>query len=428
MENRRVIFHVDANSFYASCLQAQEPEKYAGKPIAVGGNQEERKGIIVTASYEARIRNGKKTGLRAGMTINEAKRLVPDLIIVQPDFDLFRQYSRHMLRVAYGFTPIIEPVSIDEFYMDMTGALHGESPVNVDQTLQQEIKEQVGIPVSIGISNCKLLAKHGSDFKKPMGITFLDQERMKELLWPLPVGELFGIGSKTAAKLNQMGIKIIRDLAYADEQALYQRFGVNGPRMKEHANGIDYSVVDPDAIYESKSIGHSTTLPKDETDITEIRRIFLNLADQVGRKMRKKGYKAKTVTITIRDSRFKTITRSKTLDEATDLSEVLYEQAVSLFLKHWHHRPIRLLGLSVSNLVETRQQEPVQLSLFGQTEEEQKKEKYEKLTRAVDAIRDKYGEEAIIKAAAKQSPSMQLLRHKERGTSLDKGFIDEKRE
>jgi DNA polymerase-4 len=405
----RVILHVDMNAFYASVHEAEEPEKYRGKPLAVAGSVELRRGIIVTSSYAARAR-----GVKTGMQVRKALKLCPDLILLEPDFELYRMYSRRFLAIAESYTPLVEATSIDECYMDITGSKSLGTPLDIARSLMQRIRTELTLPCSVGIAPNKLLAKMASDMKKPNGLTVLRLRDVERVLWPKPCGELFGIGKQTSAKLAAMGIRTIGQLATADEELLVRKFGVYGRWMKQAARGIDPSPVNPEREA-NKSIGHSTTLPRDYTDRGEIGKVFLNLADQVCRRLRRQKLIAHTVQIAIRDPDMKTITRSRTLEVPTDDMLDVHREAVRLFADNWPEgKPVRLLGISLSGLTE-KERAPLQLDLF----EYERRPVRDKLNETLDRLRDKYGENAVVTAGMLgDDPSVLLRDRRRRGTSL----------
>ncbi len=251
----RVILHIDMNSFYASVEMAYNPD-LKGRPLAIAGNVEERKGIIVTCSYEAR-----KFGVKTTMPVWQAKKLCPGLIIQQPNFDRYRQASLAIFELFRQYTERVEPVSIDEGYLDITDCGDIGTPIEIAQTIQRRIMETMDLPCSIGIAPNKFLAKMASDMKKPLGITILRKRDVPQVLWPMKAEEMHGIGLKTAEKLASIGIQTIGDLAVADDFQLRKVLGINGTRLKERANGKDERPVDPDSVFDYKSVGNSTTLP-----------------------------------------------------------------------------------------------------------------------------------------------------------------------
>ncbi|MBY6035586.1 DNA polymerase IV [Fictibacillus nanhaiensis] len=382
LPKRRIIFHVDMNSFYASVEMAENPN-LKGKPLAVAGNVEERKGIIVTCSYEARAK-----GVKTTMPLWQARKLCPDLVVVPPDFETYKMYSSRMFQLLQEYTEWVEPVSIDEGYMDVTAC---ENPLNTAQDIQKRLLDEMNLPCSIGIGPNKFLAKMASDMKKPLGITVLRKRDLAHKLWPLKVGELHGIGQKTEEKFNKYGIFTVKDLAHAVDYELKQRFGINGLKMKERANGIDPRPVDPQSASDYRSIGSSTTLSEDIVNISEAEPVFKRLSEKVTNRLKTKGYVALTIAITIRYSDRKTITRSKMLGNATQEQSEVYETAMHLFKQHWNNDEVRLLGITATEVVE-KENATYQLDLFSV----QKNEKEALLHDVLSAIERKHGE-GIIK-------------------------------
>ncbi|MBD2846058.1 DNA polymerase IV [Paenibacillus sp. IB182496] len=405
----RIVLHLDMNAFYCSVHEAEEPQLYRDQPTAVAGSVEQRRGIIVTSSYAAR-----KFGVRTGMTVREGMQKCPRLVLIKPDFELYRAYSRQFMEIARQYTPLVEPVSIDECYLDITGSGAFGEPMEIAEQLQRRIREECGLPCSIGVAPNKLLAKMASDMHKPSGLTVLRRRDVPRLLWHRPCQELFGIGGKTAAKLERMNIRTIGALAVAEERTLTRAFGVNGAWLRQAANGIDHSPVSA-ARERSKSVGHTTTLPRDLTAPEDIARVLLNLADQTCRRLRRQGLVAATVVLTIRTPDMKTITRSHTLSAPTDSSADVYHEAQRLYARHWpDHRPVRLLGITLQNVSEAAKA-PIQLDLFEYEEAPRK----QALTEVMDRLRDKYGESAVLTAGMLGDDPSTLIRNRRiRGTSL----------
>ncbi|MED4957339.1 DNA polymerase IV [Paenibacillus macerans] len=414
----RVILHVDMNAFYCSVHEAEEPEKYRNRPTAVAGSVELRKGVIVTCSYTAR-----KRGISTGMTVSQGLKKCPELLVIQPDFHLYRKYSRAFMDIAYEYTPLLQAMSIDECYLDITGSKQFGTPLEIAAQIQQRIKNELDLPCSIGVAPNKLLAKMASDMKKPNGITVLRIRDVPRLLWDKPCNELFGVGRKTAEKLKKMRIYTIGQLAAADENKLIERFGVAGAWMKRAANGIDDSPVN-DEREKNKSIGHTTTLPADISRMEDVQRVMLNLADQVARRLRRQQLMAQTVQITIRTPDMKTITRSQSLETVTEQAEEIYREACELYRRHWNEdKPVRLLGITLQNLV-PKEEAALQLDLFDYEQQPKK----ESLTRVMDMLRDKFGENAVLTAGMlTDDPSALIRDHKIRGTSLQTDFLREQR-
>lgn len=304
-KNGRVILHVDMNSFYASVEMAYD-QSLKGKPLAIAGNVEERRGIIVTCSYEAR-----RVGVRTTMPLWEARKLCPDLIVMKPNFERYRGASVAIFDLLRQFSDLVEPVSIDEGYVDITESYEFGSPLEIAKTIQARMLEQFDLPCSIGIAPNKFLAKTASDMKKPLGITVLRKRDIKQILWPMNVGEMHGVGQKTAEKLKTIGILTIGDLAKGNEIQLKALLGINGVRLKERANAIDHREVDPNSVSDFKSVGNSTTLPKDVTNIRELNEVLEKLAEKVSARLKAKQVLATGLSVTIRYKDRKTLTRSK---------------------------------------------------------------------------------------------------------------------
>ncbi len=377
------ILHVDMNAFYASCHQAKAPN-LKGKPIMVAGDPKKRSGIILTASYEAR-----RYGVKTAMPNWQAQKLCPQAIFIKPDYDLYVRTSQKVMDIIRRFSPQVEVFSIDEAWLDVTGCerLFGDS-VAIAHKIQNAIAEELDLLCSIGVSCNKLLAKMASDMKKPNAITVLPAEDVPKVLWPLPVDKLFGVGRRMTEHLGNMNIKTIGDLAQVPEDLLERAFGLNGRYLHIWANGIDESPVDPYAMDDAKSMGHSITLPKDVTSFDEAETVLLSLSEQVGRRIRRENYMGRTITVTLRDASFSTITRSVTISY-TNSTEDIYNSAKRLLHSNWDGKtPLRLLGVSLSQLVK----EFEQISLFNNDE------KKRKLNKVMDEIKDRFGDGAIFRA------------------------------
>ncbi|MFD1018630.1 DNA polymerase IV [Thalassobacillus hwangdonensis] len=408
-KNGRVIFHVDMNSFYASVEMAFNPE-LKGKPLAIAGNPEERKGIVVTSSYEAR-----KHGVRTTMPLWEARKHCPDLIVMRPNFDRYRTASKEMFKILSDVTEQIQPVSIDEGYMDITDCEDQGTPLEIADQIQRRIAEELDLPCSIGIAPNKFLAKMASDMKKPMGITVLRKRDIPQKLWPLDIGEMYGVGEKTAEKLKKIDVKTIGDLAAHDVLQLKRVLGINGERLQNRANGVDQRPVDPDAVHEFKSIGKSTTLPEDTTDEREVQQVLRRLSSKVADRMRAKRVLARNVQVMIRYHDRKTITRSTQLPEHIKHAEDLFNISVRLFDQHWNQKPIRLLGVTAQDLAEEKELSQ-QLDLFSYETYAEK----ENLYKTIDDLTERYG----------KNPFQDLTSHNNNdkgnvSTSFQKDFLDD---
>lgn len=383
-KNGRVILHVDMNSFYASVEMAFNPS-LKGKPLAIAGDAKKRRGIIVTCSYEAR-----KFGVKTTMPVWQAKKICPELIVIEPNFERYRKASAAMFNILREYSDLVESVSIDEGYIDITNCQQLGSPIKIAKDIQQRILRELDLPCSIGIAPNKFLAKTASDMKKPLGITILRKRDVPEKLWPLPVIEMHGVGEKTAEKLSYLNIKTIGDLAKADEGLLHAQLGIRGIQLKERANGIDNRPVDPEASSEYKSIGNSITLPEDISDPSKLLQVFKGLANKVANRLKEKEYKTTYISITISYQVRKKITRGKKLTNPTQDPLEIYQVAKSLFEEHWNGEPVRLLGITGQQLIELDKAYE-QLDLFTYEKVAQK----EPLYKAVLEIQKKYGESVI---------------------------------
>lgn len=407
----RVILHVDMNSFYASVEQAHDPS-LKGKPVAIAGNVKERRGILVTSSYEAR-----SFGIYTTMTVGEALKKCPQLLLLPPDFPKYRAASAAMFSILRSYTDLVEPVSIDEGYLDITELSKQQHAPDVALEIQQRILNELDLPCSIGIAPNKFLAKTASDMKKPMGITILRKRELADKLWPLPVIEMHGVGESTARKLNEAGILTIGDLAKADERQMQHTLGKNGARLCQRANGIDNRAVDPDSIYDTKSVGNSTTLPRDETEYYILKETFQKLANSVAERLRAKYLAGTTISIQIRDNQWHNQTRSKSVRNAIQNADDIFDMAWDLFMTHWDERPVRLLGVTVSNVVD-QAESTKQLSLFNYEQHV----KDEPIINLVDKLEKKFGKGAVQRGVRAKRTSYASK------TSFSKDFLEDLRD
>lgn len=380
----RQILHIDMNSFFASCEQIINPE-LREKPLVVGGDPEKRSGIVLAASYDA-----KRCGVKTTMTLREAAKLCPNANFVKSTPGLYDKISKKVMEVFHQYTPLVEQLSIDEAFLDMTGTdnLFGDI-FYVAETIQNRILQELELPCSVGISSNKLLAKMASDYKKPMGITSIYPHETQDKLWPLEASYLYGVGKKSVIKLNQIGVSTIGQLAQANIDVLITHFGNSfAQTIHRYANGIDDSPVEP--IGEPiKSMGNEITFPKDLTNTKDIFSELLVLADKVGYRLRKKNLKGRTISIKVKFLDFTVITRAKTIDTATDSTDRIYQLAKDLIIENQMKKPIRLLGITVSKF---EVEEVQQLSFF------QNNTSTNKLDHMVDEIRKKYGYHAVKRA------------------------------
>lgn len=408
----RIIFHVDMNSFYASVEMAYDPT-LRGKPLAIAGNVEERKGIVVTCSYEARA-----FGVKTTMPLWEAKQKCPQLIVRKPNFERYRKSSQAMFALLRTYTDLVEPVSIDEGYMDVTDCTLSLTPIQIAEEIQQRLKKELLLPCSIGIAPNKFLAKMASDMKKPMGITVLRKRELSTKLWPMPVGEMHGVGTKTAEKLKTIQITTIGELAEGNDYQLKHLLGINGERLKKRANGEDNRPVDPDSVSEFKSIGNSTTLPADTDDEQVIEKVLERLANSVSARMKRKSVLSHNVQLVIRYGINHTVTRSRKLANPIESVEHIKDAALFLLKKHWNGDPVRLLGITAQDMVE-KDQSVKQLDLFTFQEDA----KHEPLHKTLQELEDKFGK-GIIKRGIKNKNTVQSSSTAKLTTSFQKDFLE----
>lgn len=386
---QRVIFLVDMNSFFISCESARNPE-LKGKPAAVAGDPKNRSGIILAANYEAR-----KYGVKTTMILHEAKRLCPQIIFVPPDRELYERASQQVMSILSRYSPVIEQNSIDEAWMDLTGceALFGK-PLDIAKKIMSDIQNELDLMCSIGISENKFLAKMASEMKKPLGITEVWIKDIKEKIWPLPVRDMYGIGKQTEKKLSNISILKIGDLAGCDRGLLIKMFGKYGNELYDLANGIDDTPV-MQSQKASKSISRSTTLPEDITDLEYAKTIILRLAEEVGAEARRLESKGKTVTIEIKYNDFQSVSRQRSI-APTYLTKDIYKTGESILNENWKmNRPVRLLGIGLTNFSEDMIEQLCFDTLSGCTSKNGKEEKLEK---AIDAIREKHGFNKVNRA------------------------------
>ncbi|HCX65361.1 MAG TPA: DNA polymerase IV [Eubacteriaceae bacterium] len=386
---RSEIFLVDMNAFFISCESARNPS-LKEHPSAVAGDPKNRTGIILAANYPARA-----LGVKTAMNVYQAVKLCPQLILVPPDHAYYREKSQEMMALLNHFSPVIQQNSIDEAWLDMTGTekIFGP-PVQAAKKIQTAIQEQLNLPCSIGISENKFLAKMAADLKKPLGITTLYREEISKKLWPLPIGEMHGVGKKTQQLFNAQGLFTIGDLAKADTSLLIRLCGLHGEKLHQLARGIDRSKVEHHCHDDVKSIGNSTTLSKDLTDLEEGKRVLLQMAEKVGQRARAQNKKGRTVQITVKFNDFTTITR-QTSSTPTYNTQTIYEIASDLFAALQRKKPIRLLGVTLSGF---DREEALQLSFLDERTSSEKKEpesKRDTLDKTLDLIKNKYGNATV---------------------------------
>jgi DNA polymerase IV len=380
------ILHVDLDAFFAAVEQRDRPE-LRGKPVIVGGGPTDR-GVVSAASYEARA-----FGVHSAMPLRTAAALCPGGIFVPVDGAKYQAVSRQVMAILRRFTPLVEPVSIDEAFLDVTGsqALFGDGE-SIGRQIRAAILDEVRLTASVGVATTKLVAKVASDLRKPDALVVVRPGQEADFLAPLPITRLWGVGARTAEALREFGVTTIGDLAGLERAVLERRFGERGGALTLRARGVD-----PDPVSDrapAKSIGHEHTFDVDTSDRDVIERTLLAMAEGVAGRLRASGVKAATVTVKIRDSTFRTITRQRTLAEPTDLTEPIWRAALELARPEVRAIRVRLLGVTASNLGER-----VQLQLFsGEGEATGDAARGRRVVEAEDAIRRRFGERAVTRA------------------------------
>lgn len=389
----RVIFHVDVNSAYLSWeaiehLKEGATEDYRTMLVAVGGDMENRHGIILAKSIPT-----KPYGVTTGEPVVNALRKCPNLLLIPPHRDIYQNYSKQLMNILREYTDKLEQFSIDEAFLDMTGTqlLFGP-PIEAANTIRERIYNELGFTVNIGISSNKLLAKMASDFTKPNKTHTLFPEEIPTKMWPLPVGDLFFVGKSSAQKLSSLGIKTIYDLAHADKDMLTNYFKKGGISMWRSANGLDDSEVVTE--YEDpKGYSHETTISYDVTDADIAKKILRDLTERVCIRVREDNVKAECVSVHFKFNDLSRGSKQCMLPAATNITDEIYEYVCKLFDEKWDGTPIRLLGVQVSNMVSGDSFR--QMSLFDNTDYE----KLEKLDHALDSINKKYGLGSVKRAS-----------------------------
>lgn len=389
----RTVLHCDCNSFYASVETALEP-KYKNVPMAVCGKSEDRHGIVLAKNELA-----KKYKIETAETVYSAKRKCPELVIVEPHHSEYIKYSARVNAIYAKYTDIIEPFGIDESWLDVTASSRFfGSGLEIAEKIRKEVKEEIGITVSIGVSFNKVFAKLGSDYKKPDAITVIDEDNFKRIVYPLPVSALLYVGKKTAEELRFMGIKTIGELAEMSRELLVRRLGKNGEMLYRYANGLDSSPVQP-SYEDEKSMSNGFTFKHDLVSREECRTGIMYLAEELGQRLRAQSQLCRTVSLTIKDKYMRSIQRQKTGMSPTDIAREISDIAYSILSENWSEdKPIRMITVSVSGLIRA-DTATVQLSLFDKDTNEKNRDKIRKREEAVDKIRQKCGEKAALNAS-----------------------------
>lgn len=392
-----VIFHIDVNSAYLSWTAVEQLKNGAKVdlreiPAIIGGDKKSRHGVVLAKSISA-----KKYGIHTGEPVVNAFRKCPNLVMEPPNHRMYREKSEKLMEYLRGFTTKIEQVSVDECYMDFTEiADQYPSPLDAAFLMKNGIRERFGFTVNIGISENKLLAKMASDFEKPDKVHTLFLKEVPLKMWPLPVGELFMAGRSSVEVLKKLEIDTIGDLANTDLNLVELHLKSHGKMLWEFANGIDHSSVHWEQA-EAKGIGNSTTLAEDAATYEEVKTVFAELAESVGRRLRKAGQKANMVSMEIKYHDFQTMSHQTQLPKPTNEDQILCDTACRLFQEAWSGEPVRLLGIRTAKLVDAT--EPEQLSIFDIEPPKPVDEKRQRLNAAMKKIKEKYGDDAVMKAS-----------------------------
>ncbi len=383
---KKFIVHVDMDAFFAAVEQRDNPS-LKNKPVVIGAAPKKGKGrgVVSTCSYEAR-----KFGIHSAMPISTAYNKCPHAVFLPPDMKKYSRASYEMFNILERFTPDIEPIGIDEAFLDITGSykLFSKNPENMCRIIKNVIKKDLGLTISIGLAPNKMTAKIASDLKKPDGLVIVENKDLLSFLHPLPIKKLWGIGEKTTQALQNLGVYTIGDLAKQDITKLKNTFGKNGSHAWKLANGIDPR--DVKAGETVKSISNEYTFEKNTNDLERIKDILMRLSEKISRRLRKQAFKGRTITFKIRFSNFKTYTRSVTLKSATNFTDIIYENSINKLEDFDLKRNfVRLLGIRVSNFIDHTWQSDLYPDFSTETE------KKEHLHKAQDHILDKFGENTL---------------------------------
>ena len=391
----RIIFHIDVNSAFLSWTSVENIKNGTGPdlrliPAIIGGDQSQRHGVVLAKSISA-----KSFGVRTGEPIVHALKKCPSLIMAPPCHKLYKKYSTELMNYLHELTPDIEQVSIDECYLDFTGiSQQYSSPTEAAKEIKNEISKRFGFTVNIGISSNKLLAKMASDFQKPDKIHTLFPHEIQKKMWPLPLEELYMAGKSSVETLHKLGIRTIGELACTDPTLITPHLKSHGLTLWEFANGIADSQVNSKPP-EAKGIGNSTTLSKDVETADEAKAVLLKLAESVSRRLRKAEVISGNICVEIKYNTFVSTSHQMPADPPLSTSEGIYQIACHLFDNLWNQTPIRLLGIRATKLMP--EDTPIQLTIFDM--EKPKNEKQRKLENAMDTIKKRYGENAVMRGS-----------------------------
>ena len=383
---KQVIFHIDMDAFYASVEQSDHPE-LRGRPVIVGGTT--NRGVVSAASYEAR-----KFGIHSAMPIFQARQKCPQGHFLPVRMERYQQVSRIVMEILNNFSPLVEQVSIDEAYLDLSGMEKLMGPAReIGRKIKTLIREETSLSCSVGIAPNRFLAKIASEMEKPDGLTIIHPETMRHFIDHLSIEKVPGVGEKSLKQLNRLNIKQLGDVRRLDEKWFIQKIGKFGERLVDLSKGIDNTPIKPQTMV--KSVSSENTLSRDTNDMELLKNLILIQSETVGRRLRSKGLWGSTVTLKLKTAGFKLITRSHTLEKPTNSSNAIYEQGVKL-LKHMDlAQKYRLIGIGVSN-VTSMDEEPRQQKLFSW--ENQTEESWLRVEKALDRIKNRFGPDAIKRA------------------------------
>lgn len=400
MASGHVIFHIDMNSFFASCEVAENPE-LKGSCVIIARESLDQKGIVLAATYEA-----KSFGVKTTMPLYEAKRLCPNAIIIEPHMEIYSEYSRRFFDYFLKVTPLVEPASIDEGYLDVTDCCSNNEYLELAHKIQDDILSLFGLPCSIGIAPNKFLAKMASDMKKPLGITILRKRDVEKLLWPLEIEDMYGAGKKTCEVLHSLNISKIGDiLKFKDLGLLNQLLGENTTKeLLNHALGNGDNIVDPTKASSISSVSNSSTFDHDEYDLNKISMLMKVLSNSVSMRLESYGLRGTTFSLQLRYNNFKTYSKSITISQPTNNSYKMYQIFKELFDDIYNvDLAVRLVGVAASKLVKV-QEESKQLSIFDSLEKEDQDFEVSKL---INCINNELGS-TILKKGIKETPKDRL--------------------
>lgn len=387
----RVIFHCDLNCFFASVELLDKPA-LREVPVAVCGDPASRHGIILAKNEPA-----KRRGVQTAETVWQAKQKCPNLILLPPHHGLYAQYSRRINTIYGQYTDLVEPFGIDESWLDVTGSLHlfGGDARQLADDIRARLRQEVGLTISVGVSFNKVFAKLGSDYKKPDATTVISRENWRDIVWPLPVGDLLFVGRAAQRTLGQYGVETIGQLAACKPEMLEQLMGKMGVQLYRYANGLDDAPVRPQHQREPvKSVGNSTTFPENLTRWEEIRSGLQLLSDSVAGRLRKEGLYCGGVAVAVKDAQFRTVSRQMRLGAPTHLMRDIFEAAQELTRRIWKTpTPVRLLSVTALYITDSADSYQ-QLDLLA-GDAPLRDQRQEQLESAMDTIRGKYGRDAI---------------------------------